>query len=109
LLHQLSSWTLRNFFDRVVPTGLLLGAEVWRRKHLLHAEDLHALLRGVFNHRQMFLNILFLDFIDRRIRGRRIPALNQSTLNCSWHIKLRPRLIAVGSHLLMPAGPISLV
>src|SRR6266545_2921605 len=46
-LHQPHRRAVGNLFDCLVPTRLLFGAEVGRRKYLLHAEYLHALFGGL--------------------------------------------------------------
>jgi hypothetical protein len=53
----------------------LFGAEIRRRKDLLHAEDLYALFRSLLDKVQVFLNVEPLDLFDGEIRGGRIGTL----------------------------------
>jgi hypothetical protein len=46
---------------------LLFRTKIRGREDLLHAENLHALLRGVFDVVQMFLDVQPLDFLDRQV------------------------------------------
>ena len=89
LLHQLGGWAVRNLLDCVIPTHLLLGAEIWRRENFLHAKNLHALFRGIFDHRQMLLDVATLYVFDWAVSRPGVLCLNQSAFNYSGHVKLR--------------------
>ena len=76
LLHQPHSRPVGNLLDRFVPAGLLFGAKVWSRKDLLHAEDLHALLRRLLDKAQVLFNVQAFDIFNWQIRWRRVGCLN---------------------------------
>src|SRR6185369_6085494 len=66
-LHQPYGWTVGNTLDCFIPARLLFRTKIRSREDLLHAENLHALLRGVFDVVQMFLDVQPLDFLDRQV------------------------------------------
>ena len=65
----ISSWSIRDLLDRLIPARLLLSAEIGRREDFLHTQNLHARVRRVGNHRHMLFDVESLDLIDRRSVG----------------------------------------
>jgi hypothetical protein len=68
---------------------LLLGAEVGRGEDFLHAENLHALSRGVSNHRYVLFDVGALNLFDGRVGGRGVGGLYETASDSSCHIKNR--------------------
>src|SRR5215216_1170054 len=89
-LHQPHGWTIRNTLDRFIPARLLFGAEVRSREDLLHAEYLHALLRGLLDEVQVLLDVEAFDLLDRQVGRRCIRTLNKCAFNRAWHEVILP-------------------
>ena len=83
LLHQFRCVAVRNFLGRGIPFPVLAGTEVGLRKYFLETQDLHALLAGILDVR----NVGFDHAIPNLVGLHRAVAferhLNQTALNFS--------------------------
>src|SRR5947209_736666 len=88
LLHQLRGWTVGHALGHLVPFLILFGAEVGTVKELLKTENLHLLLRSLFNQFQVFVDHGFLDLSHAVIWAKGIMSLNKAAADNSRHIYL---------------------
>src|SRR5882724_476482 len=81
--HQLSGWSIGYAFDKIVPVRVLLGRKVWSIEELLEANDLHALLRRVIDHRNVLIDHGLLDLLQWAFGWFFIGGLYQSAFHYS--------------------------
>src|SRR5713101_6077249 len=87
LLHQRNRGAAGNLLGKLIPAGLLLGAEIWTVEKLLQAEDLHFLLGRAGNQALVLGDHFLLDFGKRELfRGPLTLGLNQAAVNDTGHV-----------------------